>query len=579
VLDTGVVLLELARELHAAGRSDEGRSALFAGIEHPTSAAQALYRQELSWVAEPGELASFDSTAIAERGVWLKRFWRTRDVKAGWPEGTRLREHYARLEHSWRHFTLFLPRLGRHKISGRTSGIDMLAYDQFLRRLASAEMIDATESGIAGSDGVVGMSPTETNRYVILTGAMAIGEMSKALGIDGPFRAFRTEQELLDDRGVVWIRYGKPARSVRTAGGESLEVWAYDLPSGELILQFREEDFDGQVGASMLVPSLLNTPGYSRDQFCGVSRRFCAFNTRGFEDQSLEGGAAILTDGGRVTPAVIARDVEVGEADIQRATTTDDHPRPFSSSLHPVVQLLGLRRVDGSPRLVAAFAIPGKELLHHQPPGAGGRTVYSLRFVMSLIDERGDRVELDTTRHFAVAAPLRDTEHLTGVLELPIGPGRVDASLMISQQDGRGAVAALGAIPVVQSGALTLSSLVLGSARSGVAWNSGATVVPLHPLNAFRAGSTAELYYQVGGLQAGNEYQTRIEFFPSGARSPGAALTLTFTDAALTTFAEVQRSVVLRDLRPGSYRIRVTITSGAGSVTEEGLLSVVQGAS
>jgi hypothetical protein len=585
LVDSGVVRLEIARDLHAAGRSDEGRAALFAGVTHASPATQAAYRQELSWVAEPAELAAWDSLPVSERGVWLKRFWRSRDVKAGWPEGTRLIEHFARLEHAWQHFTLFLPRLGRHKLSGRTSGVDMLAFDQLNRRLAGAEMIDMVESlNSPTDDSPPGMSPSEMNAYVMLTGAIANSEMLKALGVEGPFRAFRTEQSVLDDRGVVWIRYGKPSRSGRTAGGEALEVWAYDNPEGEIVLQFREEDFDGQVGASMLVPSLLGTPGWSRDQFCGISRRFCALDTRGVEDRPLmnvgnpfESTASTLTDGGRINAGVIARDVAEGEIAIARATTTDAHPRPFVSPITPVVQLLGLRRSGGSSRVVAAFAIPGAQLTHHQPPGASGRYVYSVRFVLSVLDELGERTVLDTLRHFAVATPLRGDEHLTGMLELPVISARVDASLLVMQQDGRGTVAALGSLPLPQPGMLSLSSLVLGSARTGLRWQSGTTTVPLHPLNAFEAGAAAELYYQLGGLQAGATYQTRIELFPAEARRTDAALALSFSDEASAPFAEVQRTIGLGALAPGRYRIRVTVATGAGSVSEEGFLTVVKG--
>jgi hypothetical protein len=584
LVDSGVVRLEIARDLHAAGRSDEGRNALFAGVSHATPATQAAYRQELSWVAEPAELATWDSLPAGERTAWLKRFWRSRDVKAGWPEGTRLIEHFARLEYAWQHYTLFLPRLGRHKLSGRTSGIDLLAFDQLNRRLASAEMIDMVESLNAASEvSPPGMTPAEMNAFVLVTTAIANGEMFKTLGVEGPFRAFRTEQSVLDDRGVVWIRYGKPSRSGRSAGGDALEVWAYDNPEGEIVLQFREEDFDGQVGASMLVPSLLGTPGWSRDQFCGISRRFCVMDTRGVEDRALlnvanplNSTASTLTDGGRITAGTIAQDVAEGELAIARATTTDAHPRTFTAAVTPVVQLLGLRRTAGSAHLIAAFAIPGAQLAHHQPPGANGRFVYSIRFVLSVLDQAGERTVLDTMRHFAVSAPLRAGEHLTGMLELPLSARRVDASLLVMQQDGRGTVAALGAVPVPGPGSLSLSSLVLGSGRTGLTWQSGTTAVPLNPLNAFPNSGDAELYYQLGGLVPGASYHTLVELFPVNGRNE-AALSLRFSDEAGAGFVEVQRTIGLRNLAPGRYRLRVTVSGTSGSVSEDGFLTVVKG--
>src|SRR5690606_24230704 len=100
------------------------REALISGATHDTEAARDAYRRELEWVATPTEMSDWDSTTAAERGTWLRRFWAARDVEAGWPDGARLVEHYARVEHAWQHFTLGLPPSGRHKLVSRTPGVD-----------------------------------------------------------------------------------------------------------------------------------------------------------------------------------------------------------------------------------------------------------------------------------------------------------------------------------------------------------------------------------------------------------------------------------------------------------------------
>jgi hypothetical protein len=55
-----------------------------------------------------------------------------------------------------------------------------------------------------------------------------------------------------------------------------------------------------------------------------------------------------------------------------------------------------------------------------------------------------------------------------------------------------------------------------------------------------------------------------------------AAVTLSFTDQAAARFVEVQRTIGLRNLDPGRYRVRVTVTGAGGSVSEEGYLTVVK---
>ena len=124
---------------------------------------------------------------------------------------------------------------------------------------------------------------------------------------------------------------------------------------------------------------------------------------------------------------------------------------------------------------------------------------------------------------------------------------------------------------------LSISSLVLGREGSGSGWNSGGRVVPLHPLNAFTRDQEVELYYQVNGLTPGRELETKVELFPAGRQGARAALALSFTDEAGARLSEVQRTIGLRNLEPGRYRIRVTVTAGGQTVGEEGYLTVVRG--
>jgi hypothetical protein len=85
--------------------------------------------------------------------------------------------------------------------------------------------------------------------------------------------------------------------------------------------------------------------------------------------------------------------------------------------------------------------------------------------------------------------------------------------VVLSQGD-LGSIARLGEVVVPSSrAALSVSDIVLGREGSGVRWQSGATTVPLHPLNAYPKGGTAEVYYQLAGLKSGARYATRLELF------------------------------------------------------------------
>lgn len=584
VVDSGAVAIQLARELYATNDAAAGSRVLIEGASTTSTAGQSAYRQELAWVAEPRELAAWDSLAPADRPRWLRQFWAGRDVSEGWPDGARLVEHYRRVEQAWRDFTLALPPSGRQIASSTTGGIDTFVDELLARRMNGAEGLSYLQDlEVAAADGGVGSGSDAQ----AVAAALANASQMKALGLDGPFRSFRTTQDVLDDRGVVWIRYGKPDKMVSSAGGLAMQVWSYERLKPRLVVQFQEENFDGQVGATRLVPSLISAAGRFRDQFCGIEPSLCAMVTS--DPSSTYNDAAPLSagagrqyaqqksDGGRLTPAMIDRVVREGAVQLARATTSDANPRPFSGAIDPLVQIYGLTRPEsGRPLALIAFAIPGEQLLGSTPPAAAGRTVYSVRMSVALLDSEGRRLDVDTLRNFAVATALKKGQYLTGTLEIPVPAGRYKGSLLLGQSDGRGAVATLPGIGVPgMAGRLNISSIVLGRDGSGAAWRTGESTVPLNPLGTFQEGGSAELYYQVVGQTPGTKYQTILEFFD--ATSPDrSALTLRFEEEAGAGLREVQRTVGLSTLKPGRYTLRVTVEGGGARDFESSRLTVLK---
>ena len=103
--DSAIGGLELARELYHAGKADEAHRAYLAGAKSVHSDTDAkLYRESVSLVASPPELAALDSTPADSMGDFVTRFWARRDADAGRTDGERLAEHYRRLEVAERSF-------------------------------------------------------------------------------------------------------------------------------------------------------------------------------------------------------------------------------------------------------------------------------------------------------------------------------------------------------------------------------------------------------------------------------------------------------------------------------------------
>ncbi len=562
-VDSGVVQLALARALYATGEPELGRAALFAGAADTSALTGMAYRREVSWVASPAELAEWDSLPGGGRADWLRAFWARRDVQDARPDGARLIEHYRRMEYALTAYRMVLPRSGRNKAAGQATTVDWFA----------EEMLQRYPADYGGSQDVADMAMT-----------------AKTIGASSPFHAFRTLQALLDDRGAAYIRHGKPDEIAKTKAGIAVELWKYERSGDPLLLGFTEVDFDGQVGASKMVPSLLSISPQLRDQLCHLDTRLCSssadptapnlitdVNANNVRSQTGSSARALSADQSRNGVSQLQSSARKGAEIVSMAMTTDDYPRKFTHEVHPVVQVYGLDRASGGePRLVVAFAIPGEELAYSTPPAAAGRAVYPVEFhVMATRQSDGKRLELDTLRQFAVPRPLVSGEFITGMLEMKVPAGSYASAVLVSQADGRGAVANVIAVATPRADpVLQVSDLVLGQEKSSVHWNSGSHAVPLNPLNAFPKGGTAEVYYQLWGLKAGTSYDSRFEFYKAGETNKPAKLRLAFKEQAPGTHGEVTRSLGLANLDPGQYQIRFVISGGGQEASATSWLSI-----
>jgi len=570
---SGLASLILARGYYQSNDPVAGRQAVIAGAADTSTASRAAYRKELAWVAEPEELAAWDSLPHATASQWLADFWARRDVRDARPDGARLIEHYQRIEFAFEVYQRIVPQVGAQKNAGMAFALDYAVDDEDLKQALRRVGTSADKEGELALQRFAGD---------------ALG-----MGPNSPFRAFRTTQLLIDDRGVIWIRHGKPTKVARTSDGVALEAWRYDRPEGSLVLQFREENFDGQAGASVLVPSLVTANPLQREQLCAIDQSLCTMNADPRGGLSIVGGG-----GGYQTPwsqnpskdrmeldakmnstARIQRLHRNGVEAIDEATTTDDFARPFTRAFAPTVQIYGLDRANGGAgRAVIAFAIPGDQLDHTLPPEAGGRAVYTVRIeVMLSRRSDGRRFDLDTLRRFATAAPLAGGKYITGLVEVPLPPGRYVATVVLSQGE-LGSIARLGELTVPNPrNVLSVSDLVFGREGSGLRWQSGATAVPLHPLNSYPRGGEVEVYYQLAGLRQGVSYANRVELYGADDdvnKSP--RLSIGFETTASDARAEVSRTLGLKSLEPGRYRIRLTIRGGEESVSAIAWLTVVK---
>lgn len=572
--DPAVGRLELARTLFDAGDQSRAERLYYEGAAEATSlAAVAHYRADLRWIALPEELAAFDSlfvgrnltdTTAAEaagsdaaeaRVAWLRAFWDGRDAGAARAPGERIAEHYRRHFYAMRNF--------RRTREPRQDGSSVTSAASHIAQISGMTMV--TQGG----------ETPESQRSRVLSGSAAAavasaspGEVYARLNSETLLRAYRADQSIVDDRGVIYIRHGEPDERASYRGAEVLpnESWMYRTPEGKVILHF-----SGSVAPTTLVENL---------QAFGP-----LYASRGKLDPMYDRIASELTPlgsdvtagrvGGITIRAGTWEDVrQATRAAISTTTTTDDYPLDFDRDLAPVVQSFGLRQgLGGAGGALVVVAVDGGRMT---PVKVGPDSVIAYPLVLRIIakDEATGAVRrLDTTRMFATRAVLGEGQYLTAQSLLPLPPGRHRITVMLGNGPERGngwergAVVTLGpaTVPDLAAGALSMSDLVLGREGSGQVWRAPDGPVALNPLNTVPRGGMVEVYYQVGGLAQGREYRTTVEVSRIGSRSD--RVRVEFRDTAAEPRQAVRRSIGLERLKPGRYILEVTLSDDEGTTS------------
>lgn len=559
--DSGVGSLERARTLFDLGRAGEAQVAYFAGAGLATStAALAHYRSDLAWIATPEELARFDATTFASRAAWLGDFWRRRDVQDGRGAGERLAEHYRRLFYVMRKFRLVSEQQQRATLRAvRSPLLDKRSptIEDGLRALV--RNLASKEQQLAGGGPVT--APQHQDAAAAPTDALS--EAYAQLNDQTLLRAYRSDQHVVDDRGVIYMRHGEPLKRAAYPGADTdpNESWLYETTARAIVFHFT-----GVAAPTTLVEQLPLNPALLASR-SGLDPRY--------ERMADDAGKY------RLQPTALQQDRVRGRQAIAVGTRTDSYALRFDRQTKTVVQAFGVRDgLDGQGRLLVVIAAKGKDLRYRRV-GADSVIAYpvSLR-IIARNAETGAVHRLDTTRTFATRRVLREDEFLTAQAQIPVPAGRYVMQAIVAD-DGWHAGAAIRqdslVVPDLQAARLTMSDLVLGRVGSGQHWIASPDTVALNPLNAYPAGSSMEVYYQVGGMKAGHTYETRIEVRTRGGK--GDRVTANFREEGRAAKAVQFRTMVLGKLSPGEYLLILTLqdVDGSVSVSRQQSLNVTKG--
>ncbi|MBL0179811.1 MAG: hypothetical protein IPP98_11900 [Gemmatimonadetes bacterium] len=518
--DSTFHLLRLARLAYREGDTHSGYDAFLLAAETLDSPRD---REEigwhLQWFMSPTELAAWIKLPVKDARAWVRDHLASRDIRDGRAPGTRLQEHFGRLEYVLTHFRLRLPR-----VAWKAGGI-----------------VGATPETGGGEE-------PDAVRQTCEPGTIPAR----------PYRFYSRWQGAIDDRGVIWMRFGAPDERVAVApqcpqGGPPSpnlrEAWVYRLDGNQMLLQFENERFDGSAEATRLVTGVLGS------YLCGIDAWRCGLTMR-----SASGAAPLPQE---QLQRVIVSDAEL----VKIGTTKDDNS---VRGAKPIRVVADLRRLweprSGLPISLVTWAARLDDLASESE--GTSRTAAITVTVRRWARATGEWHDTTLDRRLTLPDTASGKRFLTGAFVLPGVEDATAWSVVLEQSDRRSGRAWDDEVTPQGGGALAVSDLVLGSPRQGLRWDAGPETIPLAPLGTVNRSAPATLFYQVRSDRAMSGTTTRISIYRDQKQGAGRKPVLQVSSGSSFSAGlnPVLREIDFGRLDQGRHRIEIEILAPNGRV-------------
>ncbi len=540
--DSSLLDLERARALRALADTAAAEVAYWRGASRLTPRGRMAYRYDLEWILEDDELARFDATPDDSVSAWLARLWASRDADAAAARGSRVSEHLRRWVVVHREYRAFKP-WQRTMFAGLEVG-----YEPILTCVGNSTELRKQLSGLQP-------------RYP--------GDL-------------RNRETLLDHRGLIYLRHGEPLQRIwGPSGPEDADGRVTDRTEDDTWLywidgEWRVLHFSGSQALGHHAPTTLRSylPTAKVGDYFSIGRFIPGYLAAAVRFQLLSVLPSVLPWECRSGVQALIAQTQRGA--LLAAETESNNPR-IRRPWNAVVQAFSLGHASSNDgRALVTFAIPRRALTTTAHDSAHSSAAVHFRLV-AYDAERGARVDLDSTRRFLLPRTSGQADHLSGWFELPLPAGQWQVAVRMDQGvDSVGAYALVRGLHIAAGEPLAMSDVITGLKGSRPLWPGDGEGFPLGVLGAWPAGSTLELYYEVLGMAAGEEYTMELEVRATATGSRDA-VTSRASQRATGPITRVRQSLDLARLGPGRYRITVRIGRGGETVVRERPLLIVRG--
>lgn len=391
-----------------------------------------------------------------------------------------------------------------------------------------------------------------------------------------PRDAYRGRNVGLDDRGVVYVRLGRPDLRLQPTIVHAMpnETWVYRRPEGDLLLHFSSGgdtprvaagdkfDYGGDLSDYHLVNSVLDLHGAqdaprdillaSRDSASDIYRKMATYLPTTAAQFRLE-------------------ERRIGARSVRIATTTDDNRLRFAHALLADAQIaaVGTTANGGLVHLVLAVVRPQGALWSNI------RVRFALVGIDGLLATR-----VDTTVPIPAAATAA-AQWVFMRIPLAAPDGNWNAHLALSVGDSLGIILSPGKLAVTsRQTPLSLSSLVLEDAAPGLPWPAAdGDTVRFTPFNSAAKDSRLQVFYEVYGTRPGTVYSTRISMSRLRADNEldaSSRMTVSFQEAAHDNPIRVHRRIDLRRMGAGEYVVQVNVSGPQRASASRAKLIVIR---